>query len=84
MSSTAVLNDTYDHLCKYMNPLYYCSSYWPHNSTLSRTHTYLHIERGELFFRKTWEIIENRYFIPFFFLYLYFKYSVSLLVTLIV
>ena len=49
-----------------MNPLYYCSSYWPHNSTLSRTHTYLHLERGELFFRKTWEIIENRYFIPFF------------------
>ena len=40
-------------------------TYWPHNST-SRTHTYQHLERGELFFRKTWEITENRYFIPFF------------------
>ena len=52
-----------------MNLLYYCSSYWPHNGT-RRTHTYQHLERGELLFRKTWEITENRYFIPFFFVLL--------------
>ena len=49
-----------------------CANIWTHCITAVAigltiaTHTYQHLERGELFFRKTWEITENRYFIPFF------------------
>ena len=47
---TAVLDGTYGHLYKYMNPLYCCSSYWPHNSA-SRSYIHQGLERGELFFK---------------------------------